>query len=383
MKLAVLFAFTFQSIIAPIACINTTYSRKDEVEITNDLGHLIIGAFAHHGDSFYQNEVKRCEKILEQEPDNFDARNDLAAALLKLKRFKQSEKQLLQNEATHPGRYKTASNLGVLYKKMGRYSEAARQIQLALDIKEGGHMGLGDYYLKMIQWLDSQQGTSEPDTNFLGVKYSDGPQATARVANHEYVVTLIKNDMSFADAYLVLGDILFDKNDLQMAIRCYYRAERFAQDHHVSAQLVEAADQRFKMVQASWESQKTPSHVLLQFWEIKSELDHEINEATTWLETYQFIEKELVDSGKPASFSDINVVAKQNQLRKPILIEAGFFEGTIREHSFVPKIGLAIAFLVVLVGVLGLPAVAITVWISRRSREDDKAKSSLPIADKF
>ncbi|MCF6335425.1 MAG: tetratricopeptide repeat protein, partial [Spirochaetales bacterium] len=136
----------------PLACINTTYSRADETEITDQLGHLIIGAFAHHGPDFYEAEVARCQRILLKKADDFDARNDLGAAFSKLEKWKLSLETFEENERRHPGRYETASNMGVMYKKREEFELAAQFIEKALKIKPGGHMGLGDYYLKMIRW---------------------------------------------------------------------------------------------------------------------------------------------------------------------------------------------------------------------------------------
>ena len=141
-------ALAFSMVGTPfLACINTSYSRTDEVEITNDLAHLIIGAFAHHGPAFFENEVKRCQAILAKDPNKFDARNDLGAAYTKLGRWKDAEQAFNENNRRHPNRYKTASNLGVLYKKMGEFDKARMWIEKALKIRPEGHMGLGDYYL--------------------------------------------------------------------------------------------------------------------------------------------------------------------------------------------------------------------------------------------
>ena len=145
-------AFVFYGFFSQFACINTTYSRHDEKAITNDLGHLIIGAFAHHGEAFYRHEIKRCLKILETSPKDFDARNDLGAAYTKVKNYEAAVTAFTENEKLHAGRYETASNFGVLYKKMERFDLAETYIEKALEIKPGGHMGLGDYYLKMIRY---------------------------------------------------------------------------------------------------------------------------------------------------------------------------------------------------------------------------------------
>lgn len=75
----------------------------------------------------------------------------------------------------------------------------------------------------IIQWLGKTKQSDIIEKNFLGIRYDAGPEATAKAANEEYVVTLIKNDYQFADAYIVLGDILFNKGDYQLDLRAYLR----------------------------------------------------------------------------------------------------------------------------------------------------------------
>ena len=107
------------------ACINTSYSRAEEQLITDNLAQLIIGAFPHHGRAFYEHEVSRNQALLEKDPDDFVARNDLASAYTKLQKWDLALEHFEENERLHPGRYETASNLGVLYKKKGEYETAA------------------------------------------------------------------------------------------------------------------------------------------------------------------------------------------------------------------------------------------------------------------
>jgi hypothetical protein len=67
-----------------MSCINTSYSRLDEVEITGNELDLILGQFAHHGERFYDNEVTRTKVLLVENENDFVARNDLASAYIYL-----------------------------------------------------------------------------------------------------------------------------------------------------------------------------------------------------------------------------------------------------------------------------------------------------------
>ncbi len=331
MKMILLLAFSIQSFVGPIACINTSYSRNDEVEITSDLGHLIIGAFAHHGDAFYENEVQRCLEILEKKPNDFTARNDLGAAYTKLARYEEAETEFKKNEELHPKKYETASNFGVLYKKWKKFDLAEKQIDSALKIKPGGHMGLGDYYLKMIQWMKENGAPTDPNSaptqNFLGVAYADSPAKTAAVANKEYVITLIKNDMSFADAYMVLGDILFVEKDMQMAIRAYARANQLVERSENDAYR-SIISNRMGNVHSYWSDNKLPGYVIVNnppqtYVAIYDEFD----QAESWLNEYQRIEELAIQNGEDASFASIKQQLNQRAIQKPRLMEQIYFKG--------------------------------------------------------
>lgn len=304
------------SINSPLmACTNASYSQRDEVAITDDLSQLIIGAFAHHGEAFYQNEIKRCLRILDRDPKDFVARNDLGVAYLKLSDWEQAEATFRENGRRYPGRYKTASNLGVMYKKRGEFHKAAWWIERALAIQPGGHMGLGDYYLRMIDWRAAANGRSTHE-NFLGVRYDAGPKATAEVANRKHVITLIKNDMEFADVYLVLGDILYIEKDYQLAIRAYWRAGSLGSGR---------AYQRARMVGEKWRLAAKAD------FEIADDLGREaiyeeFGAARVWLATYQDIEVARITNGKSVRFSKMKSAVAAHGLKKPVLIEEGYYQ---------------------------------------------------------
>lgn len=275
-----------------LACVNTSYSTIEEKEITNDLRLLVIGAFPAHGDAFFENELKRCRSILKSEPKNFDARNDLAAAMMKLGRFEDAEHQLLENEKIHPAQYRTASNLGVLYKKWSRFDLSKKWLETALQIQPEGHMGLGDYYLRMVQWRGN---TNKKETNFLGVASHLDARATAAVANREYVITLIKNDRHFANAYVVLGDIAFVEGDLQTAVRCYLRAEELGDESN-------GLDVRRKnaIEQLSW-----MPNVAFDMKKGVASIRNEFQAAKKWLNVYQSRESDRIDQGLAVDFASM------------------------------------------------------------------------------
>ncbi len=69
--------------------------------------------------------------------------------------------------------------------------------------------------------------------NFLGEQYADGELKFSKKLEFDaekkkrarYLTQLIFNDREFADAYLVLGDLLLEIGDKNLALRAYMRAK--------------------------------------------------------------------------------------------------------------------------------------------------------------
>ncbi|PCJ57984.1 MAG: hypothetical protein COA79_14530 [Planctomycetota bacterium] len=344
----------FLIIIGLLACVNTTYSRADEKAITGELVHIIMGSFMHHGEAFYDQEVIRNNSILEKNPKSFDAINDLAVAYFKRSSFMSKVEKLAQpfnyhdsiklfetNEKYHPNRYKTASNMGVMYKKFGDFENAEKYIKKALKIKPQGHMGLGDYYLKMIQYLKSNDGSS----NFLGIKYEDGYQKTAEAANKEYVISLIKNDHQFADAYIVLGDILLYEKKYQLALRSYLRYQDLIKNSNGKS------DRNFFYMRSEslfelWSINLASGHIFDRYY--KNQFHHDLMKVKDWLLTFHNFETTQLQNGNSVSFSHLT---KNNMFpERPIYLDIAYFKGT---YDWKPIEYVSLIFVILL---LVLPA---------------------------
>ncbi|HIE66194.1 MAG TPA: hypothetical protein EYQ01_10395 [Nitrospira sp.] len=78
MRYICLFLFGVHSL---LACVNTSYSRDEEIQITDNLAYLIIGRFPEHGEAFYTHNIPKYRKSLESDPNNTVIRNDLAVAV--------------------------------------------------------------------------------------------------------------------------------------------------------------------------------------------------------------------------------------------------------------------------------------------------------------
>ncbi len=321
---------------AGLSCINTSYSRKHEQQITSDLPRLISGQFAVHGDAFYAQQLIWTKGLLELHPNNFDSRIDRAAALLKLQRYAEAESLLLGIEEDTPGQYKTHANLGVLYKKMGKFENAIHHTELALEIQPEGHLGLGDYYLRMLKWKLENPFPEAATANFLGVNYEDGSGATANspIANEEWLKTLIISDRHYHDTYWVLGDVLFEKGDFQNALRCYYRAQALLQytpsDPGMPRSLkvgTKLLSNRIGSVHDVFEERVRMNEELVFDRNYNNQIEAEIKAANRWLSSFQQTEAELVESAVTSDFDEVKAKMEKKGIAEPKYLELGVFEG--------------------------------------------------------
>jgi tetratricopeptide (TPR) repeat protein len=364
------------------ACVNTRYSREEERQLTGDTVKLIMGQFAHHGEAFYEREIRTTTAELEKDPDNVEARNDRAVAYLKLKEFGKAETGFLAIEESHPGRYRTHANLGVLYKKMGRFPDAAEHVRRSLKIQPEGHLGLGDYYVRMIDWLSDRgnvraktdkqnprkrKKVTPPATNFLGIAYSSGSAsvATNGLISREYLETLIKADRSFADALVVLGDVLVHGGEDELAYRAYRRAQML--DHPAEKILRE----RLRVIHRVWqnEANEREGYVVLPPGQLERQLEKEAERAADWVRRYEMAEDEAVAAGK---FVDIETVKQALAIgagNDPAYVFTGVAKGSAvnpRQKGFGVAIGVILT--VFFVGCSGLIWLGWFLWRRWRPR---------------
>ena len=236
MKTALLLAFCLA--VAPlqrgIACAWDSDTLRDEAKQKGSLYDFITGQFPHHGAGYYRERVRR---LAAKAAPTFEERNDLAVAYIRLERWKDAESLLQQNLAEKPEDYFTMSNLGVLEKKRGNFAASAAWISKALTIKPEGHLGLGDWYLLNLKFRVQTASVpkAKPVQNFLGEAYADAfnPRFTtiepAKQMDYapdrfDRLQRLLENDQTFADGFLVMGDFLANRGDLNLAYLCYKKA---------------------------------------------------------------------------------------------------------------------------------------------------------------
>ena len=324
------------------ACVNTSFSSGptgEDHQITSDLVKVIMGEFPEHSDAFWDHELRRTAARIEDAPGDFEAWNDRAVALLKLRRHQEAETEFLRNEERWPRRYKTAANLGVLYKKMGRYSEAADATRRALEIKPAGHLGLGDYYLRMLEWRDrvAREPSWRKRTNFLGIPRGASPEEVAAdpLVNRGHLLSLIKADRHFADAYAVLGDVLYAEGDYANSARAYARA-RALDD-------VSAYAKRAKL--------RPPGRHMFQDHSFTRDFEGETAQVAKWQSAYGATEGELLRGRPPGDLpplaAETLAAMAGKQIPTPVYMEY------VRRHH--PRLRFWVGPVILVLGLLCVP----------------------------
>jgi len=298
------------------ACVNSTYSRLDEKRVTNELAYIVMGQFAHRSTEFYRFQEKKAQASLSEDENNFSARNDLAVAYIKLGRYQDAEKELQKNEDLYPGKYETAANLGVLYKKKENFAQAAKYIEKSLQIKAGGHMGLGDYYLKMCESLAKEDFT----INFLGVAYDAEPQVNADVANKEYLISLIKNDYMFADAYLILGDVFYVEGEYQLAALAYGRAKYLGISYNIY--------KRLNLLREKWRGLKKAGELVEDRHSLYRSISKSSKEAQIWVDQFKVVDADLIKrTGEAKSIDAVLQEMDKQGIKREFPLTVGVFKG--------------------------------------------------------
>jgi tetratricopeptide (TPR) repeat protein len=298
------------------ACAWDSNTIRDELQSRDTaLFHLITGQFPQHGTAFYEQQARQAKEALALDSNDeqkvITALNELGVAYTKLGQYQEALDQFHRIEKLSPGRYETLSNIGVLYKKMGDYEKAAAFIQRALKIKPEGHMGLGDWYLKMLSYQAAiKRSGRAPERNFLGDIYAtwklNRKQYKGRFLMRSYLEALIRNDRHFPGTYLVLGDYLVERDQKNLALWAYVRALNLGHKNP------EAIKIRLQSVLSYWETSVIYTQSLTKYVETYqqtvTEISRDLAARQAWTKSFQALEAELIKAAGDTKTVDFNAV---------------------------------------------------------------------------
>jgi len=279
------------------ACIWNSHTIEDEIHQQGVAEFdLISGQFAHHGPAFFEALAKRAQARLAADPDDLTAHDDLATAYLKLGRFKESHAELKRVLTLHPERYESLSNLGVLYKYEGQFEQAAASMQQALAIKPSGHMGLGDWYVRSLEYrAHVAAGRPLPkDATFLDFDPAN-KDSTGYQTIEEQLHAMIRNDRKFADVYVTLGDQLGHPDRYNHALWCYVHALQLG--HTETKRIEKNIDHILDYWKQSLTHNPSPKTVDDRATTIAA-ITAQLEKAGEWVQSFERVEAEMLAAGE-------------------------------------------------------------------------------------
>jgi tetratricopeptide (TPR) repeat protein len=352
-----------------LACLWDTDTLRDELLTQADDFDLITGQFPHHGKAYYEARLRRTEEALRGDRSRSAIRNDLAATYLRLGRFDEALREFEALHAELPGDYYTLSNLGVLHKKRGDFAKAAEYTAQALAIKPEGHLGLGDWYLKMLRYRrdTTAPGAPPPVENFLGTPYGEFPRTALTAEDYKNVVLLIRADRTFADALVLLGDYLHHQRHLNLALWAYVRARDLGHPH------AREVDRRMELIFTHWNQAfadegkrlRSPSEAIRVIRE-------DLKRAAGWVETFERTEAELVAAGNAVDYGTVERTLRSRGIERfrpsdLAILAGGPSEGPPGSAAAVGmKTSASVAVPLLLLAVL--LSLVLTVWVCAHSR---------------
>ena len=144
---------------------------------------------------------------------------------LRVEAFEEAEGFLLGLLEDDPEYYSALLDMGVLKKKQGDYAYASAYIEKALKINPEGHLGIGDWYLRMLAWRVESREDAMTQEHFLSAWMREENIFLIRDLDIERLFLVVKNDQAFSDGFYVLGTRLMEPRDFHLAYIALTRAK--------------------------------------------------------------------------------------------------------------------------------------------------------------
>jgi len=384
MKAAGRVIMIFALVAAPsaIACLWDYDTLRDERRGLPGIAEVLAGKWEKHSPFFYDYRVKKMRELIEKEPQNWPAYDNLAVALEKLGEFDDAIQVMLTKEQLNPRQYTTYANLGTFYLHTGRLDDGIVYIRKALAINPEAHFGREEYQLKLAEFLRDagrnprlaqtmnflhiaegrivdpetypplSQPATEPsdddESNLWAIRSMDRGSLPEPLKENVFdgIVGMIRfGTGKSAELYLTLGDLLAMRGDKHLAYRAYQRAldlQHPRQDYLQSVMRV--------LKKQSPESQEFAAERIAA----------ERAAADAWVTAYQQYEDDLIRVGKdPEDESNLaDFYAKHGQAVMPLGFELG---DHLPRQPFVRTLLLLAVVLVALLLIL-------CVWLVRSYR---------------
>ena len=208
--------------------------------------HYVNGLLQSPDSDFWKAQA---ERLQDSDPADFQARNDLAVALIRTGRTEEALPILLQIEKEHPGKYETASNLGTAYELVGDIDSAHEWIEEGIKRNSRSHYGSEWGHPEILK--TKKRLRQQPDwlkSNRILPDDADTPlKIGSRVADleyqlHERLSLVAPPDPIVAALLFELGDLQGRLGSAERAALVYQLALRYqpANEEQVKERLAEA-----------------------------------------------------------------------------------------------------------------------------------------------
>lgn len=338
------------------ACIWDGDTLRDEAVANPSWFDILIGQFAHHGTPYYEHRI---ERLTAKETLSQAERNDLGVAYLRVEKFEEAEAIFLALLEGEPDYYPAISNLGVLKKKMGEYQAAHDYIKQALAINPEGHLGIGDWYLRMLAWRVKGGEGVEPGENFLRGWTEEEAQKREEAMyitslDIDRLFLLVKNDQTFADGFYVLGEELYQRRDFNLAYIAFFRAREL---NHPEASGIEG-----RLSELANRGVRRAEYIVPRLRVSEDLVRGMLDGAAAWREEYSQLESELLARGIEPTFAVMETETDIHSRKSAPLIPT-FWE-SLRMY---PRGGLAAILIFVLAALLITFFIGLYLWQFRRT----------------
>jgi len=392
MRRASLVIFALASLVAAIpalACIWDSDTLRDERRGLPGVAEILAGRWERHSKFFYEHRARQSAALLEREPGNLAAYDDLAVAYEKLGDQDRAIEVMLRKDKVRPGEYTTEANLGTFYLHKGDLENGIAHIRKALAINPDAHFGREKYQLMAAEYLRDvklnpaalksgsfamsllyrvpeerddtgsakyYEALAERQGSF-GVRSYRGDDRTAAAIDHaiQGVVGMIRFGTG-TSPYLfhALGDLLAARGDLHLASRAYRRAVELG---HPTPERV---DETRKLVEGPVDDKSELSETLIA---------RERAEAEAWVSAFQRFEDGFIRAnGREPGEADYASFYREHGAPAPI--PTWLQAAKDRVDTFIAKNTVLFWFGVALVGTVVIVAV-------RRRRRARRARYNL------
>lgn len=313
-----------------MACLWDTDTIQDELQTHADTFEVISGQFPVHGEAYYRARMERTRRELAQNPQSIEGLYDLGAAFVRLREYEQARLAFDEVESIAPDRYKTLSNQSVLFHQMGRLDKAIDFMARALEKRPDAHFSAGWLHHKMLVWQRDNAAEASPTADFLGRTYGKHgrnnleyyAKRSAKELGVPYdeqrnpekeLLTLVRANPDFADAYLVLGDHLRGARKANLALWSYVKALSLK---HPRKDLL---GERIKSVLAAWVDAKKHGMIngkIADYGTTVASVMKDLERCAAWQRAFVQTETAMVHQGAVPDFKTVKAALEAKGIQR-------------------------------------------------------------------